>query len=213
MNAVETVNYRGFEIRIFQDEDAISPGDMDNDTAFLVHYHRNCWIDNKAMPEALLQDWYEAGGPEQMTGADGKQYWIFAVAAYIHSGTVLSLAKSFPGDSGGWDTSHVGAVCINIEEIPHRGPAGLIAEGLVAEWNQYLGGEVYGYKVEGIEEASCWGFYGNWEDEDESCLLQEAKEAIDWHIKEKQAKHCKRLKAWIRAGVPLQYRKQFSCGV
>lgn len=47
-------------------------------------------------------------------------------------------------------------------------------------YGQYAFGEVYGYSVEGIDDAGCWGFYGY--EEEESGLLDDARSAIDYHI-------------------------------
>ncbi len=47
-----------------------------------------------------------------------------------------------------------------------------IAQGEVETYDQYLRGEVYGYKIDG-DGDSCWGFYGQ-----EECI-SEAKSIID----------------------------------
>jgi len=82
-------------------------------------------------------------------------------------------------------------------------------------YGHYAFGEVYGYSVEGIDDASCWGFYGY--DHEKSGLLSDAQGAIDYHIEqarieqieqiESQRKaHTEQVKTWIRNRVPFQYR-------
>jgi hypothetical protein len=54
------------------------------------------------------------------------------------------------------------------------------AEGLIEEWNQYLSGDVYGYKIFELDEEidSCYGFYGS----EEYCMT-EAESVVDYYIK------------------------------
>ncbi len=95
------------------------------------------------------------------------KYWIFPVAAYIHSGIALSLGsgRNFPDYQ--WDVSHVGAVLIAKEEWPEEAKAREYAAGLIETWNQYLSGDVYGITRETydkdraqVDQDSVWGFFG-----------------------------------------------------
>lgn len=110
-----------------------------------------------------------------------EQWEVFIVRAYIHGSVSLALEGSgahtrMPDQQ--WDVSRCGVILIDKVKWHERigtPPApedGVtvdqtdwrkIAEAHVKEWNQYLGGEVYGYVVkDGVadEVDSCWGFYG-----------------------------------------------------
>lgn len=65
-------------------------------------------------------------------------------------------------------------------------------------------GNCYGYTIEEIDEAGCWGFYGY--NHEESGLLDAAKSDIDYHIEQARKAHTKQVKTWIRNRVPYQYR-------
>lgn len=55
----------------------------------------------------------------------------------------------------------------------------IIAQGEVETYDQFLRGEVYGYKIDNNGD-SCWGFYGQ-----EECL-EEAKSTVDWMVKKEE---------------------------
>lgn len=109
-----------------------------------------------------------------------EQWAVFVVRAYIHGGVSLALEGSIdhlrmPDQQ--FDVSRCGVVLIDKKKWHGGLPAGAevpedddrywreIAEAHVKEWNQYLGGEVYGYRVvegenDDNEVDSCWGYYG-----------------------------------------------------
>jgi hypothetical protein len=77
----------------------------------------------------------------------------------------------------------------------------------VAIYDDYITGNVYGYNIQkdGEDcEDSCWGFFGDW---DKSGLLDEAKSAVDWEIKNKLKKHIEKLKIWIKNKVGFEHRE------
>jgi len=65
-------------------------------------------------------------------------------------------------------------------------------------------GYCYGYTVDDIDDASCWGFYGY--DHEKSGLLENAHNAIDCHIEQAHKARIEQVKTWIRNRVPLMYR-------
>ena len=196
-DAIHSEIYNGHKIDIVPDLDAQSPKDWGDDGAFLVHYHRDCWIENENITENDLREWYNGEKIEQ-----SKNYYIFAVSAYIHSGVVLSLENTFAGDSYGWDTSHVGAVLVGKKEAKTKKEARKIAEGIVNTWNDYLSGNVYGYVIDNGDGDSCWGFYG-----DDKYAIEEAKSQIDYMVKENIRKHEKKLRAYVKNNVPIEKRE------
>lgn len=131
----------GYEARYLTiDHCPMSPDGWEDENLFLVHYHRDFYISrDNAITEDDLRAWYNNEKIEQE-----KEYFIFPVSAYIHSGVTLKLGDgNFIFDSGGWDTSHVGAVLVSKKEFESKENAMKIAGGLIEEWNQYLEGDVY----------------------------------------------------------------------
>ncbi|MBX3245528.1 MAG: hypothetical protein KF685_13830, partial [Acidobacteria bacterium] len=78
-------------------------------------------------------------------------------------------------------------------------------------WDDWATGQIYGYKIfeidengeEGPEIASCWGFYGDYND----YMLPECRSIIDGYIKADLKTHLQTLNNWIRDQVPLYARK------
>ena len=132
-DAIYSENHKGHKINIFHDL-AGGPKDWaENDDAFLVYYHRDCCIENDAIDKNNLRAWYQG---EKITQT--KEYHIFAVSAYIHSGVVLSLENTFPENGYGWDPSHFGAVLVSKKEAKTKAKARKIALGIVEIWNDFL---------------------------------------------------------------------------
>ncbi len=172
----------GFELRyLTQDIDPQSPDTWGDDTLFLVHYHRDFWIENKTITEDILRAWYHKQyhearyHTEDMDEPDEtKDYFVFPIAAYIHSGVVLSLdGNEFPDQR--WDVSHVGAILVKKKEFGAGGvefenskeQALTKAESLLETWNQYLSGDVYRLVCEKLDKDKqqiefdiVGGFYG-----------------------------------------------------
>lgn len=97
--AMETITHEGLTVKIYQDTDAESPASWGDDNLFLVHYHRDFWQKNeKVLCEDDLRDVYQGNVTDSVKKLR-KEYHIFPVSAYIHSGVVLSLANSFAGDA------------------------------------------------------------------------------------------------------------------
>jgi len=154
----------GFTVKyLIQDNDPDSPQEHSDGTVFLVHYHRDFTIrEDSLILEASIRVWYQG---EKIPHT--KDYHIFPVSAYIHSGVSLSLNTHFQCDTGGWDTSHVGAVLVSKKEFKKKEKAIKVAENLIKYWNMYLGGDVYAMVSETYDKDKnqldyevCGGSYG-----------------------------------------------------
>jgi hypothetical protein len=207
---IETIMYRNSEIAIYQDEDAHSPNDWDNDYAFLLHDHRDFathphlkGIDRNTCQEIYDTRWSE--GKKTYYYA-GKNFWIIPVFAYIHSGVSLYLNRraAMQYEPTGFDTSFKGFVLVDKTkpEMWAMDDAFKVAESVIKEWNMYLSGEVYGYQS---ASGSCWGFYG---EEGKKEMIEEAKSEIDWDCKDKLLKKIAKVKIFIRNNVPLEIRER-----
>ena len=200
---MEDIYYKGYKIRIREDENADSPDEWEDDNLFLVYNHRQFNITRRGFSPINI---YENGAIYE------KEYWIFLVEAYIHSGISLSLFVD--KKQRNWDSSLSGYILASKNEFKDLKIAYDAAEGLIETWNQYLSGEVYGYIIEkpttyyriteknlkdlndagnieyetiiefsDIEDEweevdSCWGFYG------QDAAIDEAEMVIDYLTKE-----------------------------
>lgn len=145
-----------------------------------------------------------------------KRHLILNLYLYDHSGISMSC-DSFIGRAhhAEWDSGRVGIIHVSHEKILAEYGGKRITKKTLAKaekclraevetYDQYLRGEVYGYRVFGPEPepcdkcnhvadreevASCWGFFGDYDNEDYSAL-SEARGVVDSRVKEakKEAK-------------------------
>jgi len=133
----------GYEARyLIQEKDAQSPDEWGDDNLFLVNYHRSFDVrKDEIITEEDARVYYQEEKIEQE-----KEYFIFKLTSYIHSGVILYLGEySNPSGVGygHFDTSHVGLVLVSKKEAKNSKEAERLANTLVDEWNKYLAGEVY----------------------------------------------------------------------
>jgi len=112
---------------------------------------------------------------------------ILPLYLYDHSGITISTTPF----SCRWDSGQIGFIFISKAKLreeflvkcisqKHYADAAKNLIGEVGTYDQYLRGDIYGFKItdpEGEEIDSCWGFFG-----EESCL-DEAKQNVDYHVK------------------------------
>lgn len=212
---METINYKGFVIEIHQDDMSQDPNTMgDMHGYFLQYEHRDLHIESKRISgQETFNFMTENPGVNlidvrRMYLKEGEsffmKYWFFPVYAYIHSGVALSLGRSSYPFNDRWDVSFKGFVYINAEEWPDEEEAFKVAGSVIEEWNQYLSGDVWGFKVLDIDDEdeidSCWGYYGK-----EYCI-EEAKSIVDYQVKELRNEHLRKVKTWVKNRVPLNHR-------
>jgi hypothetical protein len=197
-------NYRGFEIKIMADEDPCNPVkeyDMFGRLAVIDRCRYDFGHETFSDPED-----FEADLVAQ------KAVWL-PVFMYNHSGITINTS----GFSCPWDSGQVGVIYITRDEIQKEFPSWKILtktrlkrieemlRSTVKEVDDYLTGNVWGFIVEdkaGEQIESCWGFRGDYE-----YCLEEAKFAVDGHIRYVRKEHWKQVKTWIRNQVPVIYRK------
>lgn len=122
---------------------------------------------------------------------NSNDYITLPVYAYIHSGVTI---RTYAFDCS-WDSGQSGIVYIKkttARDImgwkklsPQRSEyIRKLLRGTVNTYNDFLEGNVFGFSIkngEGEELDSCWGFYGN--PEDEGGIIDEAKRIVDFYIK------------------------------
>lgn len=174
---IEEYEYRGYKVRIEQDESPQSPTEYGDTGLFLVANHRQFYVaepGEKRVPE----------DPDTLIKRYKKTHWIFPLEAYIHSGVVLAYGHEGQFPDRRWDVSQLGFVFVSKKQWRLSKKAKEVGQGLIDSWNKYLSGEVYGYITkdpDGDEIDSCWGIY----DDDALSYTKEcAKASIDYWCKQ-----------------------------
>jgi hypothetical protein len=123
---------------------------------------------------------------------------ILPLYLYDHSGITMNTT----GFSCRWDSGQVGWIFISKEKVRKEYSVKRISKKLkeritgylineVKTYDQYLTGEVYGYKISKITKCdlghedteeldSCWGYYG------ENSCLEEAEKIVEFYQQPKQ---------------------------
>lgn len=218
---VEKISYRGYVIKIMQDEDP--------QYDFSELGSRVCWhskyslssnnistrTDNQNKTDKYKEN-YNFEEPEDFQQfCKENKVLAFPLYLYDHSGITISMSNGYPYNDC-FDAGQIGWVFVTYEEIRKEYSVKKVtkkllekAKAILAEevktFDDYLRGNVYGFVAEtadGEHIDSCWGFYG-----DTDYPIAEAKSAIDWEIKDQRKKHAEKIKNWIKNKVPLEYRE------
>lgn len=185
----EVIYYKGRKITTYYDENPFSPQEWDDNDRFLVAWHRDFFIPRKGFMMTDFQD-YEGG--------EFKGYHVFPVAIGIHSGMWLEL-----GTRRDWDISN-GWCYILVRNDRDLEQAKFEAKDLLAQWNDYLGGSVYGYYT---DDDQCGGYYGEAGYKE---MIDEACDNIDMAIKREKEAFFKRKKIEIKHRIPYDKRTVYS---
>jgi len=183
LEAIETTEYKNHTIEIFQDEYAENPIKEWDMLGEFFCWHRNYDLGNSKRFDT----------PEEVREyAKETNSLLYPLFMYDHSGIALSLGNSQYPFSCPWDAGQLGYVLVDREKTLKEYSKKILTkqlkqkiynviQGEVNTYNQYLSGDVYGYKVidkDGEELDSCWGYYGM---ED---VIEEAKSVVDYNVKD-----------------------------
>jgi hypothetical protein len=187
-NVVETkdvvLGNEKYRIKIIQDESPFSPREDDN-LGTMVCFNRRYNLGDKHDFE--YEGWEET---EKIIRKQENVCVILPLYLYDHSGITMKTSRF----SCGWDSGQVGFIFVSKETVREEyrvkrinqkliDKVTEVLEGEVKTYDQYLTGDIYGYKIyelktcsEGDEHEtfidSCWGFYGQ-----ESCM-EEAESIV-----------------------------------
>ena len=191
MEAIHEETRNGYDIKIMPDEYYSDTPEKWGDTeVFLVAFHRDFSVEQDgygvevcrelALPKKERDEDYK----EQCAEIE-KEFHVFGLEAYIHSGVSLSLSNEGQYPDRKWDVSQLGLVFVSKKTARIHKKARELALGLLKTWNAILGGNVYGYIVErdGEQLDSCWGFIEDEWDIKKTQVLAEARDIADWHYK------------------------------
>lgn len=196
MNPIEKIKYKEYEIKLYQDEDPISPRENDNLGTMLCK-HRNYNLgDEKESKEMDVDDIKRFVLRED----------VISIPLYLldHSGLWMRTG-SFDCDPGGWDTSMVGYITVTHEKVKKEYKKKRISKALkkmalkvmeqeVQTYSDFLEGNIVGYIIEkdGKQFDSCWGFYPEHNlmrgRSEYAYMIAECQSLIDGYVKEDERK-------------------------
>jgi hypothetical protein len=216
--------YKGYKIEILPDNDVMdSPREWDNAGKMVCWHNRYTlgdeqprldhdeWIIDFTIQNCKVTDsmWnkYNSGEltEEECWKILNEQYIFLPLYLYEHSGITMSTS----GFSDSWDSGGVGWIYISkldaVKEWGNKLFTKMVKEKAVKHlrsevetYDDYLTGNVYGYKVSeydaendeiGDEIESCWGYYPSHGDTAEnSDILNEARGIVDYCVKEEEEK-------------------------
>lgn len=182
----KTIKNDKYRIEIHTDEDTESPRNWEN-LGKMVCFHKRYDLGDKHDYDHNYYDGWEAMEKDIIKKENVAV--ILPLYLYDHSGITISTS-SF---NDRWDSGMIGFIYMTKKDaienygkkimtpkVKERALKNL--EGEVETYDQYLTGDVYGFKVfEDDEETdSCWGFYGDefWKNGMEEYIDSEIIEAL-----------------------------------
>jgi hypothetical protein len=183
---VETEDIGKYQIEIIQDTDIQSPREEDDNIGTMVCFHDSVLGDEHNYNHGDYNSWDEM---EEDIIRNEKVGVILPLYVYDHSGlTMNTTGFNCPFDSG-----QVGFIFISKETIRNEFGVKYVTKkvrdqiekqlvGEVETFDQYLTGDVYGFRITDTEEDeevdSSWGFYGS------DYCMEEAKRVVQDYIVE-----------------------------
>lgn len=197
MDTIETIDYRGYTIEVYPDYECCNPYEEWDFLGTFYHWHRRGFFGedisgyNEEDIEELLKD----------------KIWL-PVYLYEHSGQTINTT----GFSCPWDSGQVGFIAVEKSQVLKEWDKKRLTKNLIEKAKEclkgeiktlddYLTGNVYGYRINKITEEediygekiieedidSCWGFFGNYDE----YMVPECKSIIDWHCKQEEENQAK----------------------
>ncbi len=181
----DTIKYRGYTIRIVQDEDPRDPRE-DSQLGIMAFFHNRYSLGDKehGIKTSMFNGWDEMRDYIERTL---KGVLIMPVFMYDHSGVTISVNGDTYPYNDRWDAGQIGFIFTTSARIrewynkkaissktAEKAKKHLLFE--IDEYDQYLRGDVYGYVVEdktGEQVESCYGFFGD------EWVVKEAKSTVD----------------------------------
>jgi hypothetical protein len=195
MRCIDSIEYKGHTISIFPDEDPPNPRKEFDHLGTMVCFHGRY----------ELGDRHEFRAPDEFTEFLKEEQPIrLPLYLFDHSGITMSTGNErFRAcDPQGWDWGMVGYIYVTKENVQKEYGVKRVSRKIldkvvnlflaeVQEYDHYLTGNVYGYKITKDEKPqagdvidSCWGFFGYPGD----YMISEAKRSID-HMEAMHAGH------------------------
>ena len=197
---IDTIEKNGYTGEIYPNQDAESPREWDNVGIMICFHKRYSLGDKHDLKSNSFGGWEEV---KEYLIKEMKAKIILPLYLYEHSGITISTTPF----SCRFDSGQVGFIYTTAEKIKEAygvkhitkkvlEKATKCLQGEVETYDQYLTGEVYGYKVfdeYGEEYDSCWGFYGD------KTVREEIETEFEYLEKTKEERAVKHKKEMIEA--------------
>lgn len=199
MEAIKVFENDNYRFSIFHDSDPIDPRKEFDHVGVMVCVNREYNLGDENWKMSDYNSWDDV---KKKILSENKGAVILPLRIYDHSGISMSTTTEYPYNDR-WDSSMVGFIYTTKErmvkawgnQLPRawKKKAVEVLNSEVEEYDMYLRGEVYGYRLEKKinhpacehcgheafteyeEEDSCWGFFGDWE---ESGILDDMPEEL-----------------------------------
>jgi len=183
----DTIKYRGYTIRILQDDSPMDPREYSDHLGLMAFTHKRHSLgdsfDEHGVDFSECNSWDEV---ELFISRKLKGVLIMPVHMYDHSGQTISTSHEYPYNDP-WDSGQLGFIFTTKDRIREwygkkaiskktLDKAEKMLEFEVKEYDQWMRGDVCGYLIEdedGNEKESVWGFYGD------EWAIKEAKSTIN----------------------------------
>jgi hypothetical protein len=171
-----------YKIEVIQDESPSSPREDDNLGTMVCFHNRYDLGDEHNYKSGDYNGWDEM---EKNIIKNENVGVILPLYLYDHSGITISTSPF----SCNWDSGQIGFIFISKEKMLKEYGGKIVTQTLkdkvegylkseVETYDQYLTGDVYGYRVSEVKTCSegheheeeldsCWGYYGQ-----ENCMLE-----------------------------------------
>lgn len=190
MEPQETIEYKGYTIKVWRDELVGSPREEWDNLGTMAIFSRDLSGDKHEYSLEFIQEVFEGKH-------DDRFIWL-PLRMYSHSGVGLSTSASYYPFNCPWDSGWCGVILVDKDKVRREYGWKLITKkrqrtiedylrNEVATYDQYLQGDVYYFEVEDdfSQIDGCGGFYGF------DYAVQEAKSMVDWHIKAERERRAK----------------------
>jgi len=210
MESIHEETYKGYTVKIIQDDDGDNPRNWDNAGKMVCWHSRHNLGDEQPKVDPITylcgilgldsDDYSQSRGSlDLVMGKMEKDYIVLPLYLYDHSGISISTSHDYPYNDR-WDAGQVGFIYISKKDAVKEWGKKIFTKTVEAKavkyleddvetYNDYLTGNVYGYEICDEDDevlASCWGFYPDHDDKSGyAYCLQEAKSEVDWLVKGK----------------------------
>lgn len=163
----------GYKLEIYLDDDPVDPREEFSNVGKMICFHRKYRLGgHHGLTIDCFGSWQEV--KEFIIDMYGAVV-VLPIYMYEHSGITISTEPF----SCSWDSGQIGFIYADMDDLQdYNGDKTKLTNALideVKEYDNYLTGNVYGYKLYEMDDngkweqmESCWGFYGDYK-----CILDE----------------------------------------
>ncbi|MFW6024991.1 MAG: hypothetical protein ACOCRX_01485 [Candidatus Woesearchaeota archaeon] len=183
---LENFDYKNHNIEIHTDDSPMSPREDDN-LSQIHAWHKRVNLGDEGYNYNLDFQTEHDRLEDNLKQARKNNDIVYPLYIYQHSGIALSLDNSHYPFTDKWDAGQVGYVIVSREKVLKefsrerltkklRNKVRRIIEAEIETYNQYLNGEIYGYKIKDNQDNlidSLWNIY------EQDNAEEEAKEYVN----------------------------------